>query len=467
MAACHRFHRFFQVGVDVRVVQDGLGVHADVVVDDELQPRQAHALVGQLAKIKRQLRVADVHHDLGGDGRHLAALHFGHFGFQQAVVDVAGVAFGAAHRHQRAFFQMLGGVAAADHCRYAQLARNDGGVAGAATPVGHDGAGALHYRLPVRVGHVGHQHIAGLHPVHFGNAVHQPHRASADFLANGTAFGQHRAGALQLVAHLCLALGLALHRFGTRLQDVDQAVLAVLAPFDVHGAAVVLLDDQRIARQLLDVHIGQRIAVALLGGHVHGFDQAAVGGLFLRTGKHHLDQLAAQAAADHRVVAGLQHRLVHIELVRVDSALHHGLAQAIAAGDEHHIFKARFGVDGEHHAGGAQVRAHHALHAGRQGDHIVLETLVYAVADGAVVVKAGKHLFHLVQHVFDAHHVQKGFLLAGKRGVGQVFGGGRRAHCKAGLRVAGRQRGKGLGDGGLQIGRKRLGLDHGANFSTH
>jgi hypothetical protein len=31
---------------------------ADVVVDDELEPRQAHAVVGQLAEIESQLRVA-------------------------------------------------------------------------------------------------------------------------------------------------------------------------------------------------------------------------------------------------------------------------------------------------------------------------------------------------------------------------------------------------------------------------
>src|SRR6218665_933053 len=50
----------------------------------------------------------------------------------------------------------------------------------APAPVGDDGAGALHHRLPVRVGHVGHQHIAGLDLADVGNAVHQAHRAGAD-----------------------------------------------------------------------------------------------------------------------------------------------------------------------------------------------------------------------------------------------------------------------------------------------
>ena len=55
--------------------------------------------VGQLAKVKSQLRVADVHGDLGFDLGHGAALHFGDFGFQQAVVDIASVALSAAHRY--------------------------------------------------------------------------------------------------------------------------------------------------------------------------------------------------------------------------------------------------------------------------------------------------------------------------------------------------------------------------------
>ena len=182
-----------------------------------------------------------------GDRRHLAALHFGDLGLQQAVVDEAGVALGAAHGDQRAVLQQVGGVAAADHGRDAQFARDDGRVAGAPAAVGDDGAGALHHRLPVRVGHVGHQHVAGLHLVHLADVVHQAHRAGADLLADGAAFGQHGARALELVALLGLALLLALHRLGARLQDVELAVGAVLAPLDVHRAAVVLLDDQRVA----------------------------------------------------------------------------------------------------------------------------------------------------------------------------------------------------------------------------
>ena len=54
--------------------------------------------------------------------------------------------------------------------------------------------------------------------------------------------------------------------------------------------------------------------------------------------------------------------------------------------------KPDLGVDREHHAGRAEVAAHHPLHAGRQRDVVVREALVHAVGDRAVVVERGEHL---------------------------------------------------------------------------
>ena len=440
-------------------------MHANVVVDDELQARQAHALVGQLAKVKGELGVAHVHHDLDGNLGHQAALHFRDFGLQQAVVNKAGVALGAAHRHQHAFFKRLGGMAAADHGRNAQLARNDGGVAGAPAAVGHDGRSALHDRLPIGVGHIGHEHVAGLHRVHLADVVDDAHRAGADFLPNGTAFDQHGGAALELVAVFHRVGGLAFDGLRARLQDVQLAVDAVLAPFDVHGPAVMVFNHQRVAGELLNVGVGQRVAVAQLGGHVGGFDQLGASGLFLQAGELHLQQLGAQAAADHRALARTQHGFVHVKLVRVDGALHHGFAQTVARGNKHHVRKTRFGVDGEHDTGRTQVRAHHALDTGAQSHMLVGKALVHAVADGAVVVERGKYFADLVQHVFNAQHVQKRFLLTGERGVGQVFGRGRRAHGKGRSRVARTQCLKCRADALLQIGRERLHFHHGADLS--
>src|SRR5690606_23948370 len=193
-----------------------------------------------------------------------------------------------------AFLQDVGGLAAAHHGRDAQLAGDDGGVAGATAAVGDDGRGTLHDRLPVGVGHVGDQHVAGLHLVHFGNVGHHPHRAGADLLADCTAGHQHLAGGLQAVALLhVVAVLLRLDRLGARLQDVDLAVDAVAAPFDIHRAAVVLLDDDRVARQLGHLIVGQRIAVALGYRHVHRAHGPPFGPLGV---EFHLDQLGADAA---------------------------------------------------------------------------------------------------------------------------------------------------------------------------
>ena len=50
--------------------------------EGSFQARQAHAVVGQLAEIERQLWIAHVHHDLGFNLRHGSALNFGHLGLK-------------------------------------------------------------------------------------------------------------------------------------------------------------------------------------------------------------------------------------------------------------------------------------------------------------------------------------------------------------------------------------------------
>ena len=257
MATGHGFHCLFQIGIHIRVVQNRLGVHADVVVDDELQAGQTHALVGQLAEVKSQLRVTHIHHDLDVNLGHHAALHFRDLRLQQAVIDKTGIALCATHGNQHAVLELFGGMSTTDHRRDTQFAGNDGGVAGAPAPVGDDGRSTLHHRFPVGVGHVGDQNVTGLHLVHVGNVVHDAHRAGTNLLSDGPAVDQNGALALELVAVLHLVGRLALHRLGSRLQDVEQAVRAVLAPLDVHGAAVMLFNHQGIACQLLHISISQ------------------------------------------------------------------------------------------------------------------------------------------------------------------------------------------------------------------
>ena len=210
-----------------------------------------------MRKVKGQAGIANVHHDLGGNAGHVAALHLRHFGFQQAVVDEPSVAFRATDGDQGVVGQTTGGVATPHHSRNAQLAGDDGRMTGSAASVGDDRAGFFHDRFPIGVGHVGHEHITGLHQIHFGQAVDQANRTGADFLTNRTALSQHSAHPFEFVAQFGLALHLALHGFRPRLQNIELAVHAVFAPFNVHRATVMRFDDQGVLRQFGHFVVGQ------------------------------------------------------------------------------------------------------------------------------------------------------------------------------------------------------------------
>ena len=177
--------------------------------------------------------------------------------------------------------------------------------------------------------------------------------------------------------------------------------------------------------RLWTVSVRQRESLAPLGGdrlEQHRAAQGAIGGV------DHLLGLLAESALENGGAIGAQRRLVNVELVGVDGALNHRFAQPVAGGDEHRIAEAGFGVHGEHHARCALVGAHHALDAGRQRHDRMLEAVMHAVGDGAVVEQAGEHFLDGLEHVVDAVDIEEGFLLAGEAGVGQVFCRGRGAH---------------------------------------
>ncbi|MNZ65162.1 hypothetical protein D3C78_833490 [compost metagenome] len=320
-------------------------------------------------------------------------------------------------------------------------------MAGTSATVGDNGAGALHYRFPVRVGHVRYQHVASLDLVHFRDVFDDPYLAGADALADGTAFNQHGAGFLEQVTLHDVGLGTALHGFRTRLNDVQLAVIAVFGPLDVHRALVVLLDDHRLLGQLADFGVAQAETAAVGFVDINGLDRTTGLGFFA---VDHLDGLAAQVATQDGRAAGFQCAFVDIKFIRVDRALYDGFTQAVGAGDEHHVTEARLGIEGEHHAGGAGFGTDHALHAGRQGNQLVVEALVHAVGNGTVVEQRGEHFLGGADDVFDATDVQEGFLLTGERRVWQVFGGGRRTHGNGHIRVALRHFGKGSADFAVQ-----------------
>ncbi len=406
------------------VFQQRVRVDADVAGDDHFQTSQADAGVRQLAEVEGTFRVGHVHHDLQRCRRHVAQIGGGALEIELAFVDEAGIAFSAADGDLLAIFDDLGGVARTDHGRHAQLARDDRGVAGTATTVGDDGRGTLHHRLPVGVGHVSDQHVARLHAVHVVQRLDHAGGARADLRADGTAFGQHIAALFSQRETLDLGgVAARLHRFRARLHDEQLAADTVLGPLDVHRAAVVLFDDQRLLGQFLHVLVADGEGAAQFDRGVLDPD-ALAGDIRI----HHADRLAAERAAQDRRLAGLQGGLVDVVLVRVDRALHDHFAQAEGRGDEHHVTEAGLGVQGEQYAGGTDARTHHQLHAGGQEHVLVLEAVVHAVGDGAVVVQRGEHFLDLVHDIVSTGHVEEGFLLAGEGRIGQIFGGGRGAH---------------------------------------
>ena len=101
-----------------------------------------------------------VHHDLHRNVGHLRRLGRLHRETQDSVVDETGVTLGAGTVTGRP------SARSRSHCRCrpprgSELAGDDRRVAGPATTVGDDRRRPFHDRLPVRVGHVRDQHLAG------------------------------------------------------------------------------------------------------------------------------------------------------------------------------------------------------------------------------------------------------------------------------------------------------------------
>ena len=106
-----------------------------------------------------------------------------------------------------------------------------------------------------------------------------------------------------------------------------------------------------------------------------------------------------------------------VELIRIYRALNHRFAEAIAGGDEHDLVESGFRIHRKHHTRCATVRAHHALHTGRQRHIGVSKAFVHAIGNRPIVVERGEDFLYGVENIVVTVDVQKAFLLPGKRGV--------------------------------------------------
>ena len=113
-----------------------------------------------------------------------------------------------------------------------------------------------------------------------------------------------------------------------------------------------------------DLFVGQAELRALGRGH---------GPVVVTTSRaieHEPEFLRPDLFPDNGRLAGAQHRLVHVELVRHDAPLHDVLTQAVDRVDQHHVAKAGLRIEREDHARHRRIGGEHLLDADRKGDRI-------------------------------------------------------------------------------------------------
>ena len=355
----------------------------------------------------------------------------------RALVDPALVPLRARDGHHLAGGQRGSGPAGADDAGNPQLSRHDGGMAGAATLIGHYRRDPLEDRLPVRVGHAGDQDLAGLDLGELVRPVHQADRAGADALAHALARQQHAPGSLA-AEQLEPGAGLGgVHRLRAGLDDEQLAALAVLGPFDVHRcgpagrAGVVFLDRQGPAGQSDQLVVRQHEAAPVRVRHPHLPHRAQAP---LRIDQFH--RLGAALTPQNGAEPRAQGRLVQPELVRHHPSLYQALRNPPSAGDQHHVPEATLGIEREDHAGGAKVAPDHLLHPDRQRHLAVGEPLLAAVHDRPIREQRSEAGPDSDIQRGEAPDVEISLVLTRETGPRQVLRGRARTHGYIGGRLA-------------------------------
>ena len=405
---------------------------ADVVSDDELEPRQPNAVAGDGSQVEGLFRVANIHQDAGSGGGQIAEGLLLEPEGQPSGVDMTHLPLTAGERHGGTVLKEPGAFAAAHDGRDAHLAGDDRRMAGASALVGHHAAGHAENRLPIRVGAPGDQHITLLEMLHGGGIANQPHHSAAhggtDRLA---AHDRAHLVGLQMPTAQHRATAAGFHCLRAGLEDKDLTVGTILGPLDVHrgrGApkrGVVGLDRHRPAGQGEHLLVGKREALAI--GRVHRLD-AYRPSRFRGIGTHQADRLAAQAATENRTEPLGQGGLEDQPFIRIHRTLHHRLAQPVGGGEEHRIAETCLGVDAEHHTRTGQVTADHLLDSDGESNIAVAKAMQLAVGDGPVSEQRGVAAAAGLQQVRFPLDVQKRVLLTGEARVGQVLGGSARAN---------------------------------------
>ncbi len=289
--------------------------------------------------------------------------------------------------------------------------------------VGDDRGGLLHDRFPVRVGDACDEHSAGREPVEVDGRVQGDDRATADGLTDRDALDQglSRRGGQPAAAQGGGAAS-GLHGLGPGLHDPQVSGESVLGPFQVHRAAVVLLDGLGPVGQEPNFRIGQHTPRTLLAGRVDGPGQPTfcVDGLLA---------FRADPCADHRVQRRVLHaRLEHRVLVGIDLTADDGLPQPPGRAHDDDLGKAALRVEGEHHARTCQVGPDHHLDADGERDREMVEAHPLPVVDRTVGEERCVAAVAGLQQLGGPPDVQVGLLLPREARLRKVLGRGATAY---------------------------------------
>ena len=225
----------------------------------------------------------------------------------------------------------------------------------------------------------------------------------------------------------------------------------------------MLLDEERLAAELLELVIGENKSRALLVGGLDGadffFDLIAVG-------IDHLRRFLAEQARKNGRPARFEIRLVDIEFVWVDRPLDDGFTETVASGDENDVVETGFRVEREGDPARREIASHHALHARRDPNLAMRESLMHPIGDGTVVVERGENFLDRHENMVETFDVQKAFLLARERSFGHILRRGRRAH-REGISLDLLKGFERFADGGRDVvGEGRL-FDRTPNLAAH
>ena len=211
------------------------------------------------------------------------------------------------------------------------------------------------------------------------------------------------------------------------------------------ASAVVRLDGDGGPRQLDRVGVRQAHDVSVGSRHIGPLGQP------IRT-QNELPRLGPHAALEDGARPPSQRRLEQPERVGIDLTTDDGLAEAVAGLDEDDSVEAAVGVEREHHAGDADVRAHHVLDRDRQADGEVVESVIDTIGDRPVGEEGREAPPARAHERVGAVHAEERLLLTGEARLGQVLGRRAGAHRDRDVvSVGATQRGVRLPNGSLEL----------------